>query len=417
MQRAPPPPPLGILHEASQRSSEQQSQRHNSTAAATSTEHSPLNSPGRPGGRAGVLSSPSSTIITLSTPTSATADIDSLHSGPSYQESPILDTEHPGTVPYRTQDAQSPVLTRNQSQRSPPAANWEQRGATKLTNSENRPDNSPYRAGTVKSTKTEQKKKKRFWTNWGDNFGLGSASSSSSSAPPPSGTSFVPQQRSNASSSQPRVLQKKRPGQLNQQQPSSKPSSPIAGEELDQDRVFAARSRQRHSVIGLPFQLEPRDDSPSRWDYSSQQYNEPVSPVNTASSQSQAEAGSHKAPAWERLGRTGHQRTASTDETYTIQSAGTSAQKSRLELNYPEGHYNPNSRPPSRQSIDPPSPSEVTFNPLSHQRTTSSQNTSAKGPMGPASNQQHSAGRNADSSQQVPTNPGSREGLLFADPI
>ena len=269
-----------------------------------------------------------------------------------------------------------------------------------------------YPSTTVKPSKADPKKKKRFWNNWGESFGLGLSSSSSASnaVSNSSNTRPSPQFASPQISPapHPKVLTKKRPN-APRNHSSNKQFPPKAQEEPVQHAPdFAAKTRQRHSVIGLPFQSQLREGSASsRDDLSRSKFSRDPS-FNTASSQAQGEVGSQRPPAWDRLGRVPHQRTASSDESYAIHSAGTSAQKSRLEPGYPEQHYS-NSRPPSRQSIEPPSPSETSYT-LSHQRTTSSQNssiTNTKSFMGSQNNQQQISLRSAEGQ----SNPSTREGV------
>ena len=138
--------------------------------------------------------------------------------------------------------------------------------------------------------------------------------------------------------------------------------------------------------------------------------------LKTASSQSQQTeiAEPNTAPsAWEsrlRQGQGYHQRPASNDETITLQSAGASAQTQRAELKYRDERYGASSRPPSRQSIEPPSPSEATSSNIAHQRSNSTQNTTQpKVYMGGSSGQQHPPGRNGESQN----NSGNREGKLY----
>ena len=329
--------------------------------------------------------------------------------------------------PYRAHDTgnnnnnnhpnknKSPVpLGRTQSQRSPPTTFSAGRGASPLTSPEvNIGQNSAsatasaHQSSTVKSFKSDQKKKRRFW-NWGDNKGLGLSSSSASTqgdpsrSPPtaidPAGSSAAPH---------PKVLTKRRGNPRNQSFSRPSPDQAPEEEEPTTTSKAAAKARQRHSVIGLPIQTGRREGSVSSRDDLSQTKFYSGSTFTTASSQAQGEAGSQRTPAaWERPGRIQHQRTASTDESYAI-LAGTSAQKSRLEPNYSDQHYS-NSRPPSRQSVDPPSPSEASYT-LSHQRTTSSQNSSiVKGYMGSQNNQQQSIARNAEGQ----ANSNSREGMF-----
>ena len=340
--------------------------------------------------------------------------------------------------PYRapsssnTNNKKTVVLGRKQSQRSsPPATSSTGRGASPLTIPEDNIDNilrsqitnntSHYQNSTAKaSTKSDQqKKKRRFW----DNLGLG-LSSSSASAPGNPGRSPSATGAHSAhgaagpagspAAPHPKVLTKRRPGNTQRNQSYSKPApSSQTEEDIEPAQNFAAKSRQRHSVIGLPIQteLELREESISSRDDLSQTKFYIGSTFTTASSQAQGEVGSQRTPAaWERLSRVQHQRTASTDESYAIQSAGTSAQKSRLEPNYSDQHYS-NSRPPSRQSVDPPSPSEASYT-LSHQRTTSSQNsTSTKGYMGSQNNQQQQQQPNSRNAE-VQQNQSSREGMF-----
>ena len=316
------------------------------------------------------------------------------------------------------------LLGRTQSQRSPPTTFSAGRGASPLTSPE---DNIRQTSSTstttlqssaaaVKSSKPDQKKKRRFW-NWGDNNkGSGVSSSSASThqgdpgkSPPttssdPAGSPAAP------AAPHPKVLTKRRGNPRNQS--FSRPEPLKAREEVEPSPTSraAAKARQRHSVIGLPIQTELREGSVSSRDDLSQTKFYSGSTFTTASSQAQGEAGSQRTPAaWERPGRIQHQRTASTDESYAI-LAGTSAQKSRLEPNYSDQHYS-NSRPPSRQSVDPPSPSEASYT-LSHQRTTSSQNSSiVKGYMGSQNNQQQSIVRSAEGQ----SNSNSREGMYGSE--
>ena len=310
------------------------------------------------------------------------------------------------------------LLGRTQSQRSPPTTFSAGRGASPLTSPEdntireNSSTSSAHQSSaTVKSSKSDQKKKRRFW-NWGDNNkGLGVSSSSASAQgdpnrSPPTTTSHPA--GSPAAAPHPKVLTKRR-GNPRNQSFSTRPEPLQAREEVEPSPTSraAAKARQRHSVIGLPIQTELREGSVSSRDDLSQTKFYSGSTFTTASSQAQGEAGSQRTPAaWERPGRIQHQRTASTDESYAI-LAGTSAQKSRLEPNYSDQHYS-NSRPPSRQSVDPPSPSEASYT-LSHQRTTSSQNSSiVKGYMGSQNNQQQSIARNAEGQ----SNTNNREGMF-----
>ena len=305
--------------------------------------------------------------------------------------------------------------TQYAAQRSPPVAGIVSRGANPLTSSPEQRDTGSYQSSTIKSTKSDSKKKKRFW----DSFGLGLSSSSAASNQATTSTHSGSAPSANLptpAAPHPKVLTKRRPQEQQQKknqhqhqqqgQPDSIPTSPLSEQgQATPEQAFAIRSRQRHSVIGLPLETAFREGSvSSRDDLSLNSKIHREQTFNTASSHPQAE----RAPAWERLGtRTTHQRTASTDESYAIQSAGTSAQKSRLEPNYSDQHFT-NSRPPSRQSIDPPSPSETSFT-LSHQRTTSSQNSSlTKGYMGSQNNQQQPGGRNVEGQP----NPTTREGTF-----
>ena len=313
---------------------------------------------------------------------------------------------------------------RESQQRSPPTTARAAGRATAIAGSTYN-NSSSYQSSTVKTSKPEQKRKKRFWNNWGDNFGLGLSSSSASNTSNSANNNgglpqFANPATHNPQSSpapHPKLLTKKRPNTQRNQSSTNTTTTTTASPIPPHARLenvrpaapdFAAKTSQRHSVIGLPFQSELREGSASSRDDLSHSRISRELTFNTASSQAQGEAGSQRPPAWERLGRVPHQRTASSDESYAIQSAGTSAQKSRLEPNYSEQHYS-TSRPPSRQSIDPPSPSETSYT-LSHQRTASSKDSSsAKGFMGSQNNQQQSVGRNAEGQ----SNQNNREGMFL----
>lgn len=180
--------------------------------------------------------------------------------------------------------------------------------------------------------------------------------------------------------------------------------------EVPKNTIDNTTTRERQSQLTL---ADQQGESPSQ---PSLDYRDPDSErsLKTASSHShQPEIGGLQkpAPSWEsrlRQGSTNHQRAASTDERNTVQSAGASAQTNRAELKYRDDRLVPTSRPSSRQSIDPPSPSESGFNQLIHSRTNSSQNKNnqAKGYMGGSTNQQHFLGRNGEPQN----NSGNREG-------
>ena len=141
-------------------------------------------------------------------------------------------------------------------------------------------------------------------------------------------------------------------------------------------------------------------------------------PVTTASNQiPSGQGGAQRTPIWDRVehrpGR--HNRTVSTDYhgIYAQQQTpahGSSAgrQATRPELNYPESQQQ-NSRPSSRQSVDPPSPShsQLAF----HHKSPSTQSVSSINDMGPPQPQHTPSSRSTDTPQPS-SQSGSREGML-----
>ncbi|MCJ1392307.1 hypothetical protein MMC18_005174 [Xylographa bjoerkii] len=124
-----------------------------------------------------------------------------------------------------------------------------------------------------------------------------------------------------------------------------------------------------------------------------------------------------KSPAWERVGRTPgtHQRNNSSELQPQYQafqpvpsSAGSSSSnplhsRSAQDLAYPQPLYTQqNSRPSSRQSYEPPSPSQPQQLPF-HQRTSSLQIIPlySENPMVPPATQPHSGGRSSEQNQQA----------------
>ena len=174
------------------------------------------------------------------------------------------------------------------------------------------------------------------------------------------------------------------------------------------DNILAVKSRQQFSNLSDTLADSPRP---------SLEHLDPGSELSlkTASSQSQQTeiAEPNTVPsAWEtglRQGQGYHQRSASNDETFTLQSAGASAQTQRAELKYRDERYGASSRPPSRQSIEPPSPAGPTSSNIAHQPSNSTQSTTLpKVYMGGSSGQQHPSGRNGE----LQNNSGNREGKI-----
>ena len=253
----------------------------------------------------------------------------------------------------------------------------------------------------------EQKKKRRFFGR-SDNSSLNRRLSTKGESAP-----------------RPRIVTTTSPQQQNWS-PSANYPSPTVDEESEEEIV--TKNLYRHSVAFTGHTLYTDHSpstaySPSVQDSPSSQFN--YASFNTASSQSQPQeqGGSHKAPAWERIGRSGqHHRNHSSDQQYpTIQTSqsnisSSSVHKLKPELSFPDASHSSSSRPPSRQSLEPPSPSITLQGPF-HHRGPSVQSTAslAESQMGPSNNQQHSSARSHESTQQGAQLGSAREGnqLLF----
>ena len=226
--------------------------------------------------------------------------------------------------------------------------------------------------------------------------------------------------------------------QIRQTQQSPYPNSPLSNREEESDEEIITKNLYRHSVA-LPAASSGYIRSPSPEEFHSsasttanREYfgSAPHAPPNTASGQSQpAEQGgaAHKG-GWERLGRVvphhhHHHRNLSATEVPQLQqpqppppqslhpapasgAAGLAPlHRGRLDPNFSESS---NSRPPSRQSLEPPSPSNPQGGSFSHLRRRSSQNSSlAESSMVAPGGPQQGGRGNMDNSQQN-TQAGSR---------
>ena len=142
---------------------------------------------------------------------------------------------------------------------------------------------------------------------------------------------------------------------------------------------------------------------------------QPQSSTTAASSKPQlAEQVGSKTPAWEKIGRTpAHHRNQSSDVQPQYQafqpapstaSSGSSypvPSRSTQDLAYPQPQYSRDSRPSSRQSYEPPSPTHSQSHP-SHLRTSSLQASPLYGEnsMAPQSSQQHAGRASTEQGQQ-----------------
>ena len=294
-------------------------------------------------------------------------------------------------------------LQRSQSQRSPRSPPSDP--VTHLDSKQ-----APQRPQTnrlVKKTNPnpETKKKRTFWGLVSSNSRKSSAQSSQDQGANDSRRGVVPP-RANSQVSEERDRQN--------WQSSSHFPSPTVEEESEEDIV--TKNFYRHSVafptnFAASNPLSTSDDSSTR-DYNYTQFRSP--PFTTASSQQSSEQ-EGKAPVWERIGRGPHHRNPSDQQHQTLHPSQSttnpsSGSKIRLDIGFVDTAHSSNSRPPSRQSIEPPSPSSFSHGPF-HQRSGSSQKSSfIEGPM-VSSTQQHSTGRGSEAGQQG-TQSGSRgEGM------
>ena len=313
-------------------------------------------------------------------------------------------------------------LQRSQSHRSPPvrfSASASPAGyAPSISEGlgENGHGNDSWVALSDKDAKPEPKKKRGFFRGLGD-LRLTKESSSSSSQRSP--RRLVKNQRA--------PHQRTAVDQIRQSQQSPYPSSPLSNREDESDEEIITKTFHRHSVA-LPAASSGyhRPPTPDDNHYSSasttanREYfgSAPHAPPNTASGQSQpAEQGgaAHKG-GWERIGRVipHHHRNHSSTEVPQLQqphppppqslhpapssgAAGlTPLHRGRLDPNFSESS---NSRPPSRQSLEPPSPS-VPPSSGSHLRRRSSQNSSLhEGSMVAPGGPQHGGRGNMENSQ------------------
>ena len=287
-------------------------------------------------------------------------------------------------------------LQRSQSQRSPRSPPSAPPLSNHLLDLDSKQAQRPPRpTRLVKKTNPipEAKKKKTFW-----GFGY---SSSSRKSPAQNNHEHGPSHLTQGAAP-PRANSElgEQQNQQNWQSSSRFPSTTTVEEESEEDIV--TKNFYRHSVV-FPTNFAPSDpsspDSPSNQDYNYTRLRSP--PFTTASSQQSSEQ-EGKAPAWERIGRGPHHRNPSDQPHQTLhpsQSATnpSSGSKVRLDLAFTDTS---NSRPPSRQSIEPPSPSSFSHGPFIHQRSGSSQKSSfIEGPMVPNS-QQHPSGRGSEAPQQ-----------------
>ena len=297
-------------------------------------------------------------------------------------------------------------LQRCQSQRSPPSAPVNISHLDSKQAPQRPPGPQTNRLVKRNSPNLEAKKKRPFW-----GFRSNSSSWKSTAESPREQSSggfargVVPLRTTNEAV--------EREGQQSWQLSSQFPS-PTVEEESEGDTVNLPL--YRHSIV-FPTNVAPSHPSSAPDDPSTQDHNYThfrFPPFTTASSQHSSEQ-EGKAPVWERIGRGPHHRNLSDQQHQTLhpsQSAtnASSSSKIRLDTGFAETPYPSNSRPPSRQSIEPPSPSSFSHGPF-HQRSGSSQKSSfVEGSM-VSSTQQHPSGRGSEAPQQN-TQSGSRgEGM------
>ena len=141
----------------------------------------------------------------------------------------------------------------------------------------------------------------------------------------------------------------------------------------------------------------------------------PQYPTTASNRSHPTEQGGLRTSAWDRPARaSNHHRNPSSDLAAQYQpysapaSAGSASShtlpsRSAQDLAYPQTLFSQNSRPSSRQSLEPPSPSySQSQNQTFHQRTTSLQvgNTYSESSMGPPSAQSHVGNRSQEFNQQ-----------------
>ena len=215
---------------------------------------------------------------------------------------------------------------------------------------------------------------------------------------------------------------------LRQTQQSPYPSILSSTREEDSDEEIVTKNLYRHSVaIPTAAAASYADPSSPEDFYSSASTTanretfaaaavSPLAPPKTASGQQplpSEQGGGHESGAWERMTRLGHQRnpsSSSTQHQYPPQpqnyhlaaqsgAAGlTSLHRSRLDPSYSEQS---NSRPSSRQSLEPPSPSHLLGGGQTVRRRSSGQGSSlAEKPLPSAGGPSHTGRGNMDGSQQ-----------------
>ena len=259
------------------------------------------------------------------------------------------------------------------------------------------------------SSKGEPKKGKRF-------FLFGDLSTSKSSSTGQKQPARRLSKRNRAPPLQPPRLVTASDGQSSQLSPpsSSQFSSPTLNE--DSEAEFVTQDSHR-PIISIPTAIAtaPSDRSPSPEEYSSlsnrdyAQSQSESTQFTTASGQSQpSEQGGSQKTGARGIGRAPPHHRVPSDQPPTLAVHS----KNRVDLNIPDPSFS-NSRPPSRQSLEPPSPSYVQHGSF-HRRTSSGQNSAlAESSMGPSNNQQHSNARSleATSSQSGST----REGMTWSE--
>ena len=328
---------------------------------------------------------------------------------------------------YQSNNSGRNVLHRSQSHRTSPSPRASFGPTINLVSPTQSGGGSPridedpdsfYQKTQVAPPKTELKKKRRF-------LGLGSSSSSEKDtvvtpplqSPRSLGRSTsvrrtVPEQL---------ILTNTGPYQAHQQWPpgstSAKFPSPILDEEREvEDNSSIAYDRYLRNTPPIPPKDPPKSPLLIPTQGPDYVYNDTSSPYsNPASSQLQpAEQGGSRAAAVDKASRTSnHPRNPSaevipqyqvfqaTPSSVSSGSSHTLPSRSTQDLAYPQPLFSHSSRPSSRHSQEPPSPTHLQ-NSLFYQRTTSLQagNLHIEGPMAPPATQQHTGSRSQEFNQQ-----------------
>ena len=315
------------------------------------------------------------------------------------------------------------VLQRSQSHRTSPSSFGPTINLVSPTHStagSPRIDEDPdtfYQSTQEPPAKSELKKKRRF-------LGLGGSSDKEGTVAPalnsPRGLGRSISVRRAAA--QPEILTN--PGNYSAQHhwpsgsTSAKFPSPTVDEEPEGvDNLEKPSSKESRITPPLP----PKDPPKSPLLASKQEQEntrneaQPQYPTTASNRSHPTEQVGLRTSAWDRPARvSNHHRNPSADLAPQYQpypapasasstSSHTLPSRSAQDLSYPPALFSQNSRPSSRQSLDPPSPSySQSQNQSFHQRTTSLQvgNTYSENPMGPPSTQSHTGNRSQEFNQQ-----------------